>query len=377
MRGGKTKMANSGHYFAYGSNLNVDDLERRGVHPEGLSAISPAWLPDHELVFGYRSMTRRGGVLDILPRVGHLVPGVVFELASSEWPALDKKEGAPRYYERVRRTALLPNGDELPVQTYRVQHERRQNFVEPTAEYLKIIRSGREKFGLPTDDLEYLARGESPAPLDGVFAYGTLMRGEELFERLAIEGLTCTLLAETPGRLLDLGSYPGMLLAGSDAPHSTWVQGELFRHSQINRLLPWLDEMEDCYGFGNSDSLYRRTVVDVGMCDGRVRRAWTYVFNRDPEDYPVIASGSWRQHQGIERSFIESLVRAHCSGNDEAVARALVSLWPFAAESDTDAVARNLLPLADALLRRDISERRLAQITDRWVAVPETPPNEA
>ena len=42
MRGGKTKMANSGHYFAYGSNLNVDDLAQREVHLAGLSAISPA-----------------------------------------------------------------------------------------------------------------------------------------------------------------------------------------------------------------------------------------------------------------------------------------------------------------------------------------------
>ena len=361
--------AGSIHYFAYGSDLNLGDPEAGGSRIPGISAITHAWLPDHELVFEHGT-EEHADVLDIPHRVGHLVPGVVFDVPLAGWELLDASEGAPGSRERVRRIAILPNGSELPVQAYRVNRELRKGFTAPTEQYLKMVRSGREKHSLPTDDLEPLARGESSAPLDAVFVYGTLMRGEERFEELAPEKLTCALLAETPGMLLDLGSYPGMVLPCGDAPGAPWVQGEFLRHSRINDLLPWLDEIEDFCGFGNSDSLYRRTVLNISMGDGRVRRAWTYVFNRDPEEYPVIASGSWRQHRGIERSFTESLVRAHCSGNDEAVARALVSLWPIAAESDVDAAAQHLLPLADALLRGDMSERRLAQITDRWVAVP-------
>jgi len=80
-------MANSGHYFAYGSNLNVDDLAQREVHLAGLSAISPAWLPDHELVFGYRSMTPRGSVLDIRHATAKRYLGVLAQI-TGRWVAV-------------------------------------------------------------------------------------------------------------------------------------------------------------------------------------------------------------------------------------------------------------------------------------------------
>lgn len=96
---------NRQHYFAYGSNLNTDDLkrwcERRGKpFPLGRK-VAVGHLPDTELVFDYRSVTRGGGALNLRPRKGQLASGVLFEVDARGWDTLDAKEGAPKYHERV------------------------------------------------------------------------------------------------------------------------------------------------------------------------------------------------------------------------------------------------------------------------------------
>ena len=68
-----------GRCFAYGSNLNLRDLElwcQRLGRPPALMVKPgvPAYLPDHEVVFDYLSSSRKGGVLDLRPSVGKIVP---------------------------------------------------------------------------------------------------------------------------------------------------------------------------------------------------------------------------------------------------------------------------------------------------------------
>jgi hypothetical protein len=58
-------------------------------------------------------------------------------------------------------------------------------------------------------------------------------------------------------------------------------------------------------------------------------------------------------------------VKGHCGRAEKGTAKKLarwVCWWP----KDLDAEAAKLLPLADALERRDFSERQLAQITGKW-----------
>ena len=72
-------------YFAYGSNLNINDFEQwclsRGYPAGLLTPVGRASLRDFELSFGYHSSSREGGVLDIREGRGRLVPGVIFEVA--------------------------------------------------------------------------------------------------------------------------------------------------------------------------------------------------------------------------------------------------------------------------------------------------------
>ena len=86
-------------YFAYGSNLNLTDLndwlQRKGLPEELLKFHSHACLPDFELAFTYRSTSRSGGVLDIRKSIGSVVEGVLFEVRDGGWKALDSKEALP------------------------------------------------------------------------------------------------------------------------------------------------------------------------------------------------------------------------------------------------------------------------------------------
>jgi hypothetical protein len=85
-------MTNERLYFAYGSNLNLDDWHcwcaERGYPCDLLEPVCPAALPDHELIFGHDSTSRRGGVLDIRRSRGHIVRGMLFRARPDGWKAL-------------------------------------------------------------------------------------------------------------------------------------------------------------------------------------------------------------------------------------------------------------------------------------------------
>lgn len=145
-------------YFAYGSNLNVEVFdawcERRGYSKGLLRFYATAQLPDYDLVFRHFSTSRRGGVLHIQPRVGQLVPGVLFETDEDGLAALDRKEGAPGVYKRCQVTVINDAGMEESAISYRLCSEHEKGFVQPSSAYVDLVRQGLANFGLPTDHLE-------------------------------------------------------------------------------------------------------------------------------------------------------------------------------------------------------------------------------
>ncbi len=136
-------------YFGYGSNLHDDDFaafcRRNGHDPAGLRALGPAWLPDHAVAFTVVSEARAGGVLDILPRAGSFVPGVLF--TTRDWITLDHKEGAGEQYVRRPATVVCTHGRRHAVETYEVLAHLRAPFVAPGAEYVRIVCEGLARHG--------------------------------------------------------------------------------------------------------------------------------------------------------------------------------------------------------------------------------------
>ena len=268
-------------YFAYGSNLNLDELSERWGHRPRV--VATAFWPDARLRFHYRSPARGGGALDLEEHIGSAVPGVLFD---ADLDVLDRKEGVGAgRYRRIEGVAITADGP-VHALTYRVADAHRQaRFVAPTADYERIVREGLRTFDLPHHMLELaLAHGSGTWPGD-VFVYGTLKRGH-LREPLMRDDTLCSVNeASVAGRLLDLGEYPG-LIRGEGRVH-----GEVWRYRSLKRLFATLDSVEDFEGWERLEtSMYHRTLVQADV-RGTAHWAWAYEYRG--EDGTLIPDGSW------------------------------------------------------------------------------------
>lgn len=282
--------------FAYGSNLNLPDWHRwcreQGFREGLLRPRFAAFLPDRALGFTRASTARGGGSLDVVPRRGQLVHGMVCTVEEGGWEALARKEGAPAAYRSFDTDALTPDGLAHRVRAFEVVPARRARFVAPSAQYLDVVRSGYRAYSLASDALDAAAcDGAAPPHLAAVFTYGTLLRGESRAAAFD-DARHAAVAGRVNGRLFDLGEYPGML---PDPARAGWVVGEL--RSPVGAvLLGKLDAIEEFPGYDVEGGLYRRRIVDVEAAGGGTVRAWTYVVG-DPGDAPPIASGDWRAHR--------------------------------------------------------------------------------
>lgn len=281
--------------FAYGSNLNLKDLElwcQRLGRPPALMVRAgiPAYLPDHEEVFDYLSSSRKGGVLDLRPSVGRIVPGALFEVTEEDLRTLDLKEGVPLIYRRVEKKVLLADGREVNARAYEVAPGYRMPApVAPAEAYVRIVAEGLAAFGHDDRMLQAAAQG-APAPFlaTGLFVYGTLLRGGSRHGELERCGGAADISPATAkGALLDCGAFPGML-AG---PEGT-VHGELVELRDVPLALTHLDGVEGFEGFEASRALFRRALIKVKTGGAGEQLAWTYLW-AGTDRHPRIASGDW------------------------------------------------------------------------------------
>ncbi len=126
--------------------------------------------------------------------------------------------------------------------------------------------------------------------LDLLFVYGSLMRaaGNRWSEELW-QGSTDLGPGTTPGRLYDLGSYPGMKLAQSV---QDVVHGEVLRIHDFRRILRRLDDYE-----GRD---YRRAVVPVTLWTGDLIETWCYVYTGEVDENRRIRRGRWATAAGTK-----------------------------------------------------------------------------
>ena len=267
-------------YFAYGSNLDFEHWDlccaNKGFDAASIEPLGPAWLPDHELVFHYRSRPQNGGVLDVRPRLGTVIPGALFRV--HDWDALDGQGGVSGgYYRRIPVTALTDDGRAHRATTYCVCSERVGSFVPPSPAYREIVTRGLSRFGHPHDAFLAAAAGSpaSPSP-SAIFTYGTLMRGERNHALLAPQVRRAHGTARVANAaLLRIDWYPGLVLSEGGTVH-----GELYELDDVAAALQVLDAYEDFMGYESKRSLYRRSLIKAVTPAGSVF-AWTYIFLGD------------------------------------------------------------------------------------------------
>ena len=279
-------------YFAYGSNLDEENwalwCEKKGYEAASIEPLGPAWLPDHELVFHYRSRLRDGGALDVRRRHGTATPGALFRV--HDWQGLDAKEGVSGgYYRRLSVTALTDDGRAHPALTYCVCDKRVGDFVAPQEEYRQIVTRGLSRFGQRHDCFVAAANGEfAPPSPTALFAYGTLMSGMRSHGMLASRVRHAHGPAHVVGAsLIHIDWYPGLVLSDEGSVH-----GELYELDDVPATLREFDSYEDFPGYDSAASLYRRSLV-TAVTNGESRLAWTYIYLGDADAFPLIPSGRW------------------------------------------------------------------------------------
>ena len=132
-------------YFAYGSNLNIFQMQRRCKDSKFLKKIK---LKDFRLTF--RSKYRAA---DIEPKKNSIVPGALFEISKSDEKRLDLYEDYPLLYTKYYFTHYGKK-----VMTYTMV--KKTKFTYPTERYLNVVKRGYKDCKL---EKKYLLKALMPS----------------------------------------------------------------------------------------------------------------------------------------------------------------------------------------------------------------------
>ena len=140
-------------YFAYGSNMNLDQMRERRVSYENSRR---ALLRDYKLGFTKTSKRYNAGVADIVESKGNFVEGVLYEVTEEGMANLDKFEGIEQnVYKRVKVVVQLESGEKLEAITYKVVSAE-EPFIPPSKEYMDKIIKGAETHRLSKNYIQKL-----------------------------------------------------------------------------------------------------------------------------------------------------------------------------------------------------------------------------
>ena len=127
-------------YFAYGSNMNINRLKERVGDVE---LVGVARLRDHELKFNKLSVSG-WGCANVEPAEGKEVWGLLYKVKEEQLKELDRYEGAPLHYRRVKLKVLTQEGKEVEAVTYVACEEYKREGLRPADWYLNHLLAAKE-----------------------------------------------------------------------------------------------------------------------------------------------------------------------------------------------------------------------------------------
>jgi gamma-glutamylcyclotransferase (GGCT)/AIG2-like uncharacterized protein YtfP len=115
--------------------------------------------------------------------------------------------------------------------------------------------------------------------IEFIFVYGTLRRvsGTAMSAQL-VRYSEFISEATMQGLLYEIDGYPGAI---ESTDPSDKVSGELYKILDIGKLLPFLDEYEECSAQFPLPHEYLRKAINISQQDGSQLIAWVYIYNRD------------------------------------------------------------------------------------------------
>ncbi len=131
-------------YFAYGSNMNLDQMEYRCP---AAKVVENVRLEDYRLAFCGRNPG--SGVATVFPEKGSYVEGVLWEITPEcEWN-LDRYEGYPNLYGKETIRVRNKGGMQMDVMAYVMNEPHKYYLARPSRVYLDGILEGCRQNGIP------------------------------------------------------------------------------------------------------------------------------------------------------------------------------------------------------------------------------------
>ena len=135
------------YYFAYGSNMDPERMrERLGRLPERKAASLAGWILKFNKI---ASRNPREGYANIMQQNGAVTEGILYDITDAETGKLDVKEGYPDHYNKVALQVRLGNDTEVRAMTYVAQHDKVNDSLKPSRDYLRHLLA----------DMEFLSEG--------------------------------------------------------------------------------------------------------------------------------------------------------------------------------------------------------------------------
>ncbi len=130
-------------YFAYGSNMNLDQMDFRFP---AAKAVGTVRLEDYRLAFCGKASGC--GVATILPEAGSHVEGVLWEITPECERSLDRYEGYPHLYGKEMVCVKNKDGIGTEVMVYTMNPPYKEHPSRPSRLYLDGILEGCRQNGI-------------------------------------------------------------------------------------------------------------------------------------------------------------------------------------------------------------------------------------
>ncbi|MEX0805463.1 MAG: gamma-glutamylcyclotransferase family protein [Candidatus Binatia bacterium] len=131
------------HYFAYGSNLNWPQMQRRCPSSR---FVCVARLPDYQFGITRHSRLRNCGTANVFPAAGKEVWGAVYDVGDEDLGILDGYEDG--YRRKILPVYALGDG-QSPINVLVYVAELEIDVPLPNAEYRRLILEGAKHWNLP------------------------------------------------------------------------------------------------------------------------------------------------------------------------------------------------------------------------------------
>jgi gamma-glutamylcyclotransferase (GGCT)/AIG2-like uncharacterized protein YtfP len=131
------------YYFAYGSNMNWEQMQRRCPSAKFVCVAS---LKNYRFAIARHSRLRNCGTANIFAETGSEVWGIVYDVSEQELAVLDGFEDG---YRREKVQVLSIGNGQSSIEVLVYIAEKEDNVPLPSSEYRQLIIAGARYWNIP------------------------------------------------------------------------------------------------------------------------------------------------------------------------------------------------------------------------------------